>query len=167
MVFSLRLVQRDIGDDLGVTEKMSTLHLVDLAGSERAGGGSGAPRGWQPEGASIGRSLSGLLKVIDAIVSKEKYVPFRESKLTRILQPALGGNSLAAMIATVCPAEMDIQESLRTLRFARRVRQIQNRPHINLSPAYAKLPELMAKDEKLRTRTESLVRLSSRSTKKS
>lgn len=129
--------------------------MVDLAGSERADT-SGARGERLREGANINLSLSCLGKVINALVTGQGHVPFRESKLTRMLQNSLGGNSSTLMLANISPAEVNVGDTLSTLRFAERAKKIQNNAKINLNPAHARLRELMAENERLRARVQQL-----------
>lgn len=119
-------------------------HFVDLAGSERIKK-TGASGSVMKEGININRGLLVLGNVISALTecsSKLVHVPYRESKLTRILQDSLGGNSLTGMIACVSPAESNYEESLNTIKYANRARNIQNTPHINRDPQTALISQL-------------------------
>eukprot|EP01041_Mallomonas_annulata_P000819 gene819-1595_t len=99
------------------------LYLVDLAGSERVDK-SGVTGAAMKEAQYINKSLSALGDVMEALDSRSKHVPFRNSKLTYLLQDSLGGNSRTMMIVTVCPTDMSVDETLFTLQFATRVRRI-------------------------------------------
>mmetsp|Transcript_4240 Transcript_4240/g.7823 ORF Transcript_4240/g.7823 Transcript_4240/m.7823 type:complete len:1363 (+) Transcript_4240:208-4296(+) len=103
---------------------MGKLCLVDLAGSERVER-SGAQGRQLKEAQHINRSLSALGDVLEALENKAKHVPYRNSKLTYLLQDSLGGNSRTMMIVTVCPTELTTDESLFCLQFASRARKIQ------------------------------------------
>ncbi|KAJ8927334.1 hypothetical protein NQ314_020215 [Rhamnusium bicolor] len=108
------------------------LNLVDLAGSERVNK-TLATGDRLKEARKINLSLSVLGNVISALVDgKASHVPYRNSKLTRLLKDSLGGNSLTAMVATVSPNEQDYEENLYTLMYADRVRHIQNHLSINV-----------------------------------
>ena len=100
------------------------LSLVDLAGSERVER-SGAQGRQLKEAQHINRSLSALGDVLEALENKSKHIPYRNSKLTYLLQDSLGGNSRTMMIATVCPTELTADETLFCLQFATRARKIQ------------------------------------------
>ena len=112
-------------------QKDSNINLVDLAGSERART-TGASAERLKEGSNINKSLSFLGKVISILAGKAEgkkefqkmVVPYRESKLTRILQTALGGNSKTSMIAALSPAGINYEETLSTLVYANRVKSI-------------------------------------------
>ena len=110
MIFMLELEQIDVGDEIGITRKTCTLNMVDLAGSERQSA-TGAQGKQLKEGAAINLSLTMLGKVINALARKLKFVPYRDSKLTRLLQNSLGGNSFTVMIATINPAVEHIAET--------------------------------------------------------
>lgn len=119
-------------------QKKSDINLVDLAGSERQKS-TGATNERLAEGSNINLSLTYLGKVISILAEKasgkgsKAVVPYRESKLTRILQNALGGNSKTAMIAAISPASVNYDETLSTLRYANQVKQIKNQAKINES----------------------------------
>ncbi|KAL9237992.1 hypothetical protein vseg_012475 [Gypsophila vaccaria] len=114
------------------------LHLVDLAGSERAKRtGSDGMR--FKEGVHINKGLLALGNVISALGDEKKrkeglHVPYRDSKLTRLLQDSLGGNSRTVMIACISPADINAEETLNTLKYANRARNIKNKPVINRDP---------------------------------
>ena len=97
------------------------------------------------EGININRGLLSLGNVIAALSetsNKKAHVPYRESKLTRILQDSLGGNSRTYMIACISPAETNFEESLGTLKYASRTRNIKNKPKINRDPQSAMISQL-------------------------
>ncbi|KAK8730484.1 hypothetical protein OTU49_008036 [Cherax quadricarinatus] len=115
------------GDELLKTGK---LHLVDLAGSENIGR-SGAVDKRAREAGNINMSLLTLGRVITSLVEKAPHVPYRESKLTRLLQDALGGRTKTSVIATISPASVNLEETLSTLDYAHRAKNIQNKPEVN------------------------------------
>ncbi|XP_061793784.2 kinesin-like protein KIF17 [Nerophis lumbriciformis] len=126
------------------------LSLVDLAGSERQSK-TGATGERLREATKINLSLSALGNVISALVDgRSKYIPYRDSKLTRLLQDSLGGNTRTLMIACLSPADNNYEESLSTLRYANRAKSIQNRPCINEDPKDALLREYQEEIRKLR-----------------
>ena len=129
--------------------KVGKLNLVDLAGSERQSK-TRATGDTLKEAAKINLSLSCLGNVISALV-EQKFVPYRDSKLTRLLQDSLGGNTKTAMIANVGPADYNYEETLSTLRYANRAKNIKNRPRINEDP----------KDAMIRDYEEEIARLRS------
>ena len=114
-----------------VVYKVGKLHLVDLAGSERQKK-TEAEGSRLDEAKSINWSLTVLGNVIKALIDKAaKHVPYRDSKLTRLLQDSLGGNTKTVMIANVGPAASNWEETMATLRYADRAKQIQNKPNVN------------------------------------
>ena len=112
--------------------KIGKLNLVDLAGSERTRI-TGATGKQLQESIKINKSLSALGNVINALTDtkERKHIPYRDSKLTRLLEDSLGGNCKTTMIATISPAHCSFNESLSTLNFAKRAKNIKNRPVIN------------------------------------
>jgi hypothetical protein len=111
----------------------SRLHLVDLAGSERAKKTQATGVSFS-EGVSINKGLLALGNVIVALASndsKKNFVPYRDSKLTRLLKDSLGGNSMTVMIACISPADINFEETLNTLRFAARASTIVNNAEMN------------------------------------
>ncbi|KAL7046184.1 hypothetical protein ACKWTF_002503 [Chironomus riparius] len=120
--------------------KVGCLNLVDLAGSERQSK-SGATAERLKEASKINRALSSLGNVISALAEKSPHVPYRDSKLTRLLQDSLGGNSKTIMIANIGPSEYNYNETLTTLRYAHRAKTIQNKPVKNEDPQDTKLRE--------------------------
>ncbi|XP_036387720.1 kinesin-like protein KIF17 [Megalops cyprinoides] len=126
------------------------LNLVDLAGSERQSK-TGATGERLREATKINLSLSALGNVISALVDGRcKHVPYRDSKLTRLLQDSLGGNTRTLMVACLSPADNNYEESLSTLRYANRAKSIQNRPRINEDPKDALLREYQEEIKQLR-----------------
>ncbi|XP_060794382.1 kinesin-like protein KIF1B isoform X2 [Neoarius graeffei] len=159
-VFTIVFTQKkhDSETDLS-TEKVSKISLVDLAGSERADS-TGAKGTRLKEGANINKSLTTLGKVISALaeVSKKKkktdFIPYRDSVLTWLLRENLGGNSRTAMVAALSPADINYDETLSTLRYADRAKQIKCNAVINEDPNAKLVREL--KDEV--TRLKDLLR---------
>ncbi|XP_034551180.1 kinesin-like protein KIF1B isoform X1 [Notolabrus celidotus] len=139
-VFTIVFTQKkhDSETDLS-TEKVSKISLVDLAGSERADS-TGAKGTRLKEGANINKSLTTLGKVISALaeVSKKKkksdFIPYRDSVLTWLLRENLGGNSRTAMVAALSPADINYDETLSTLRYADRAKNIKCNAVINEDP---------------------------------
>ncbi|KAL9450088.1 hypothetical protein AB3S75_011923 [Citrus x aurantiifolia] len=139
----------DVGDDI----LCAKLHLVDLAGSERAKR-TGADGLRFKEGIHINKGLLALGNVISALGDEKKrkeggHVPYRDSKLTRLLQDSLGGNSKTVMIACVSPADTNAEETLNTLKYANRARNIQNRAVINRDPMAAQMQRMRSQIEQL------------------
>ncbi|KAL4456588.1 hypothetical protein ABPG74_000695 [Tetrahymena malaccensis] len=117
--------------------KVGKLNLVDLAGSERQSK-TQATGSRLKEAVHINLSLSTLGNVISSLVDpKATYIPYRDSKLTRILQDSLGGNTKTAMIANIGPADYNCDETISTLRYAHRAKSIQNHAQINEDPKQA------------------------------
>lgn len=107
------------------------------------------------EATKINLSLSALGNVISALVDgKTHHIPYRDSKLTRLLQDSLGGNTKTIMIAAVSPANYNYDETLSTLRYASRAKFIQNKPKINEDPKDALLREYMDEIKKLKMMLE-------------
>ena len=107
------------------------------------------------EAAKINLSLSALGNVISALVDgKTHHIPYRDSKLTRLLQDSLGGNTKTIMIAAVSPASDNYEETLSTLRYANRAKSIKNKPIINEDPKDALLREYMDEINKLKAMLE-------------
>ncbi|KAK7899177.1 hypothetical protein WMY93_020030 [Mugilogobius chulae] len=145
-------------------EKVSRLSLVDLAGSERAAK-TGAAGERLKEGSNINKSLTTLGLVISALAeqgtakNKNKFVPYRDSVLTWLLKDCLGGNSRTAMVATISPAADNYEETLSTLRYADRAKNIVNHAIVNEDPNARIIRELREEVEKLRvqlTQAESM-----------
>ncbi|OON20051.1 kinesin motor domain protein [Opisthorchis viverrini] len=111
--------------------RIGKLHLVDLAGSESIGR-SGAVEKRAREAGSINQSLLTLGRVITALVDRTPHVPYRESKLTRLLQDSLGGKTKTSIIATISPSSLCLDETLSTLDYAHRAKNIENRPEVNV-----------------------------------
>merc|ERR1719473_846612 len=127
-IFIIRLQQKEVvaGQQKDVR---ATINLVDLAGSERVAK-TGATGDKLKEGANINKSLSSLGNVINALAEQSKknkkvFIPYRNSKLTRVLQESLGGNSVTVMLAAISPAAYNFEETLNTLQYADRAKAIQ------------------------------------------
>ena len=106
------------------------LNLVDLAGSENIQR-SGAENKRAAEAGLINKSLLTLGRVINALVDRSPHIPYRESKLTRLLQDSLGGRTKTCIIATVSPAKSNLEETISTLDYAFRAKNIRNKPQVN------------------------------------
>ncbi|XP_016319433.1 kinesin-like protein KIF11 [Sinocyclocheilus anshuiensis] len=129
-VFSVTIHMKEITLDGEELVKIGKLNLVDLAGSENIGR-SGAVDKRAREAGNINQSLLTLGRVIKALVERGPHVPYRESKLTRILQDSLGGHTKTSIIATVSPASINLEETLSTLDYANRAKNIMNKPEVN------------------------------------
>nr|XP_048273598.1 chromosome-associated kinesin KIF4A isoform X2 [Myodes glareolus] len=147
-IFTISIEQRKKNDKN--SNFHSKLHLVDLAGSERQKK-TKAEGDRLKEGININRGLLCLGNVISALGDDKKgsFVPYRDSKLTRLLQDSLGGNSHTLMIACVSPADSNLEETLNTLRYADRARKIKNKPIINIDPQAAELNHLKQQVQQL------------------
>lgn len=130
---------------LGAEVQRCKFHFVDLAGSERAKR-TGAEGQRMREGIDINKGLLVLGNVISALGDEKKrgktHVPYRDSKLTRMLQDSLGGNSKTLMICCASPADSNLQESVNALKYANRARNIKNKPVVNRDPTALILHEL-------------------------
>ncbi|KAM3870801.1 kinesin-like protein KIF3C [Diretmus argenteus] len=134
--------------------RVGKLNMVDLAGSERQSK-TGAKGERLKEAAKINLSLSALGNVISALADgKSTHVPYRDSKLTRLLQDSLGGNAKTVMIATVGPSVKHHDETLTTLRYASRAKNIKNKPRINEDPKDALLREFQQEIARLKAQLE-------------
>ncbi|KAM5334066.1 kinesin-like protein KIF21A isoform 15-T15 [Glossophaga mutica] len=126
-------------------------HFVDLAGSERLKR-TGATGERAKEGISINCGLLALGNVISALGDRSKratHVPYRDSKLTRLLQDSLGGNSQTIMIACVSPSDRDFMETLNTLKYANRARNIKNKVMVNQDRASQQINALRSEITRL------------------
>ncbi|KYM98142.1 PREDICTED: kinesin-like protein KIF14 [Cyphomyrmex costatus] len=157
-IFSIILTQTHLGNQLNCepldADRRSKINLVDLAGSERLSQTS-ATGDRLKEGVSINKSLLTLGKVIASLTEntnnrKQGFVPYRESVLTWLLKESLGGNSRTAMLGTVSPANIHVEETLATLRYACQARAIVNRIRINEDPHDRLIRELKAEVLRLR-----------------
>ena len=136
-IFLVTINQKDVNTG---SQKSGMLYLVDLAGSEKVGK-TGASGQTLEEAKKINKSLSALGMVINALTDgKSTHVPYRDSKLTRILQESLGGNSRTTLIINCSPSSYNDAETVGTLRFGMRAKTIKNKAKINaeLSPAELK-----------------------------
>jgi len=136
--------------------KVSLINLVDLAGSEKAGQ-TGASGDRLKEGCAINKSLSALGNVIEKLADKatgkaklNAVVPYRDSKLTRLLQNALGGSSKTVMICAISPASSNHEETLSTLRYADRAKRIKNSATVNENPQDKLIRQLREENAKLK-----------------
>ncbi|EEC13098.1 kinesin, putative [Ixodes scapularis] len=159
-IFIITVEHSDLGPDGKHHIRVGKLNLVDLAGSERqVKTGTSGDR--QKEAIKINLSLSALGNVISALVDgKSSHVPYRDSKLTRLLQDSLGGNAKTIMIANIGPASYNYEETLTTLRYANRAKNIKNKPRVNEDPKDALLREFQQEISRLKAQ------LAARDTKK-
>ncbi|XP_059408801.1 kinesin-like protein KIF16B isoform X5 [Carassius carassius] len=159
-IFTINFTQAKFDAEMP-SETLSKIHLVDLAGSERADA-TGATGVRLKEGGNINKSLVTLGNVISALADlsleggnshlkkKQVFVPYRDSVLTWLLKDSLGGNSKTIMIATISPADVNYGETLSTLRYANRAKNIINKPTINEDSNVRLIRELRAEIARLK-----------------
>ncbi|XP_006894819.1 PREDICTED: kinesin-like protein KIF16B-like isoform X2 [Elephantulus edwardii] len=159
-IFTIKFTQAKFDSEMPC-ETVSKIHLVDLAGSERADA-TGATGVRLKEGGNINKSLVTLGNVISALADlsqdaanplvkkKQVFVPYRDSVLTWLLKDSLGGNSKTIMIATISPADISYGETLSTLRYANRAKNIINKPTINEDANVKLIRELRAEIVRLK-----------------
>ncbi|KAI9733056.1 MAG: kinesin motor protein cin8 [Cirrosporium novae-zelandiae] len=129
-IFTVTTYIKRIGENGEDFVSAGKLNLVDLAGSENVER-SGATHKRAAEAGLINKSLLTLGRVINALVDKGSHIPYRESKLTRLLQDSLGGRTKTCIIATVSPAKSNLEETISTLDYAFRAKNIRNKPQMN------------------------------------
>ncbi|XP_076851308.1 kinesin-like protein KIF16B isoform X3 [Brachyhypopomus gauderio] len=159
-IFTINFTQAKFDAEMPC-ETVSKIHLVDLAGSERADA-TGATGARLKEGGNINKSLVTLGNVISALADmsqdggcsqvkkKQVFVPYRDSVLTWLLKDSLGGNSKTIMIATLSPADVNYGETLSTLRYANRAKNIINKPTVNEDANVRLIRELRAEIARLK-----------------
>ncbi|XP_059621248.1 kinesin-like protein KIF3A isoform X1 [Phlebotomus argentipes] len=153
-IFSITVESSETDDNGEQHVKMGKLQLVDLAGSERQNK-TQATGVRLKEATKINLSLSVLGNVISALVDgKSTHIPYRNSKLTRLLQDSLGGNSKTVMCASISPADSNYVETISTLRYAGRAKNIQNRTHVNDEPKDALLRHFQEEIAELKRQLE-------------
>lgn len=129
-VFTITVYMKRIAENGEDYVSAGKLNLVDLAGSENIQR-SGAENKRATEAGLINKSLLTLGRVINALVDKGSHIPYRESKLTRLLQDSLGGRTKTCIIATLSPAKSNLEETISTLDYAFRAKNIRNKPQVN------------------------------------
>lgn len=129
-VFTITACVKRTGEDGEDYVSAGKLNLVDLAGSENIQR-SGAENKRAAEAGLINKSLLTLGRVINALVDRGSHIPYRESKLTRLLQDSLGGRTKTCIIATISPAKSNLEETISTLDYAFRAKNIRNKPQVN------------------------------------
>ena len=153
-IFTITIESSEPGPDGQDRYVSGKLNLVDLAGSERQSK-TGASGDRLKEATKINLSLSALGNCISALVDgKSSHIPYRDSKLTRLLQDSLGGNAKTLMIATLSPASYNFEETLSTLRYANRAKNIKNKPTVNEDPKDAMLREYQEEIDRLKKALE-------------
>lgn len=153
-IFVITIECSEVGLDGENHIRVGKLNLVDLAGSERQAK-TGAQGERLKEATKINLSLSALGNVISALVDgKSTHIPYRDSKLTRLLQDSLGGNAKTVMVANVGPASYNVKETLTTLRYANRAKNIKNKPRVNEDPKDTLLREFQEEIARLKAQLE-------------
>jgi len=151
-IFMITVEQCQVSGDGEGHIRVGKLNMVDLAGSERQSK-TGATGERLKEATKINLSLSALGNVISALVDgRSAHIPYRDSKLTRLLQDSLGGNTKTVMVANLGPADYNYDETLSTLRYAYRAKSIKNKPVINEDPKDAMIREFQ--EEIMRLKAE-------------
>lgn len=153
-IFVITITQKNV--EMG-SAKSGQLFLVDLAGSEKVGK-TGASGQTLEEAKKINKSLGALGMVINALTDgKSSHVPYRDSKLTRILQESLGGSSRTTLIINCSPSSYNDAETLSTLRFGTRAKSIKNKAKVNVELSPAELKALLKKAQGQVTSFESYI----------
>ncbi|KAM3922207.1 kinesin-like protein KIF3B [Leptodactylus fuscus] len=156
-IFMITIECSELGLDGENHIRVGKLNLVDLAGSERQAK-TGAQGERLKEATKINLSLSALGNVISALVDgKSTHIPYRDSKLTRLLQDSLGGNAKTVMVANIGPASYNVEETLTTLRYSNRAKNIKNKPRVNEDPKDALLREFQEEIARLKAQLEKRV----------
>lgn len=153
-IFVITVECSELGLDGENHIRVGKLNLVDLAGSERQAK-TGAQGERLKEATKINLSLSALGNVISALVDgRSSHIPYRDSKLTRLLQDSLGGNARTVMVANIGPASYNVEETLTTLRYANRAKNIKNKPRINEDPKDALLRQFQEQIARLKAQLQ-------------
>lgn len=149
-IFSIQIETIELGIDGKPHVRAGKLNLVDLAGSERQSKTQAVGDRFK-EAVNINQSLSTLGNVISALVDgKSTHVPYRDSKLTRLLQNSLGGNAKTVMVANIGPADYNYEETISTLRYANHAKSIKNKPKINEDPKDTMIREYQSEITRLK-----------------
>jgi len=143
-LFLLTVSQTNLVD---LSKKSGKLYLVDLAGSEKAGK-TGVTGAKMDEAKMINKSLTALGLVITKLTKGEEHIPYRDSKLTRVLTESLGGNAKTSLIIAISPATYNEAETKGTLEFGVRAKMIKNKPKVNREQSIPELKAMVAKLEK-------------------
>ncbi|XP_051913806.1 kinesin-like protein KIF3B [Hippocampus zosterae] len=153
-IFVITVECSELGLDGENHIRVGKLNLVDLAGSERQTK-TGAQGERLKEATKINLSLSALGNVISALVDgRSSHIPYRDSKLTRLLQDSLGGNARTVMVANIGPASYNVEETLTTLRYSNRAKNIKNKPRVNEDPKDALLRKFQEEIARLKAQLE-------------
>ena len=148
LIFSIII---DVTNKLNGKKTSGKLSFIDLAGSESSKK-TGTDKEGQAEANAINQSLSALGNVISALAEGAKFIRYKENLLTKLMQDSLGGNTKTCMIANCGPADYNVDETISTLRYASRAKNIENKPRINEDPKDAMIREFH--DEITRLREE-------------
>lgn len=149
-IFQIELQSEDV-ESLNQSVIKSKITLIDLAGSEKLKRLSDNPsQKLVKESIDINKSLLALGQVISALSKKSTHIPYRDSKLTKLLKHSLGGNSYTLIIACLTPADAFVDENLNTLYYASRARNIKNSPVVNEDPKDRLIRQLYDQIEKLK-----------------
>ena len=154
-IFSIIIETSEKTEDGKELLRKGKLNLVDLAGSERQTKTKATGQALE-EAKKINLSLVCLGKVISGLVQSSKHIPYRDSKLTKLLTDSLGGNTKTLMITNIGPAMKNYDETLNSIRYANQAKNIKNKPKINEDPKDAKLREIQDEIVKLREYLKSL-----------
>jgi kinesin family member 11 len=149
-VFTITVLRKSTSEGGEDYLSAGKLNLVDLAGSENIAR-SGAENKRAAEAGLINKSLLTLGRVINALVDRQQHIPYRESKLTRLLQDSLGGRTKTCIIATLSPAKSNLEETISTLDYAFRAKNIRNKPQISQISKKQVLKDLALEIEKLKS----------------
>ncbi|XP_053706202.1 kinesin-like protein KIF3B [Synchiropus splendidus] len=153
-IFVITVECSELGMDGENHIRVGKLNLVDLAGSERQTK-TGAQGERLKEATKINLSLSALGNVISALADgRSSHIPYRDSKLTRLLQDSLGGNARTVMVANIGPASYNVEETITTLRYSNRAKNIKNKPRINEDPKEALLREFQEEIARLKAQLQ-------------
>ncbi|KAG0160823.1 hypothetical protein PDIDSM_8353 [Penicillium digitatum] len=153
-IFVITVTQKNV--ETG-SAKSGQLFLVDLAGSEKVGK-TGASGQTLEEAKKINKSLSALGMVINALTDgKSTHIPYRDSKLTRILQESLGGNSRTTLIINCSPSSYNDAETISTLRFGVRAKAIKNKAKVNAELSSTEMKQLLRKAQSQMTNFENYI----------
>ncbi|KAL0229205.1 hypothetical protein GEMRC1_013825 [Eukaryota sp. GEM-RC1] len=150
-IFSMNIHTREVNSEGDDVVRLGKLNLVDLAGSENVGR-SGAQGINLKEAGMINQSLLTLSRVIVSLLKKRgtTHVPYRESKLTRLLQESLGGRTKTVLVATISSSNLAVEDTLSTLRYAKLAKHIENKPEVNQRKQRQLLADKLAEIENMK-----------------
>lgn len=142
-IFTINIYKKNIKSDTAEDFIVGRLNLVDLAGSENTKT-AGSMKSRAREASAINKSLLTLGRVITSLVEKSPHIPYRESKLTRLLKDSLGGSTKTCIIATISPSSQTIDDIRSTLEYASKAKQISNTPASHLHIGSSRFEENIA-----------------------